>query len=172
MRNVVCTVCILIFLGITPVYALDHINIYVPNAEKVGQGRLSYMLWDVYDVVLYAPGGDWQFDEPFALQLSYLRDIPGKKIADRSVEEIRAQGFTDEVRLADWHAQMSSFFPNVHEGVTLTGVYTNAGETIFYEDDRKIGHVKDPEFSRQFFNIWLSPQTSAPDLRRKLLGQS
>lgn len=172
MRNVVRTACMLALLGITPAYALDHIRTYVPNAEKVGQGRLTYMLWDVYDAALYAPSGDWQSDEPFALQLSYLRNIQGQKIADRSVEEIRAQGFSDEVRLADWHTQMRSIFPNVDEGIALTGVYTNAGETIFYEGDREIGRIKDPQFGRQFFNIWLSPQTSAPDLRRKLLGQS
>jgi len=172
MRNVIRTVCALALLGISPAYAIDYINVYVPNAEKVGQGRLSYMLWDVYDATLYAPDGDWQSDKPFALQLSYLRDIPGKKIADRSVEEIRAQGFADEVRLAGWHTQMRSIFPNVREGLSLTGVYTNTAETVFYEDNKEIGRVKDPEFGRQFFNIWLSPQTSAPDLRRKLLGQS
>jgi hypothetical protein len=171
MLNVIRTACALALLGITPAYAGNYIRIFVPNAEKVGQGRLSVMLWDVYDAVLYAPEGRWQRDQPFALQLSYLRDIPGKKIADRSIEEIREQGFTDEVRLADWHAQMRSIFPDVHEGVSLTGVFTNTGETIFYEDDREIGRIKDPQFGRQFFNIWLSPQTSAPDLRRKLLGQ-
>ncbi len=172
MRNVVRTACALALLGITPAYAIDHIGSYVPNAEKVGYGRLSYMLWDVYDAALYAPDGDWQSDQPFALQLSYLRNIPGEKIADRSAEEIRAQGYTDEVRLADWHAQMRSIFPDVQEGIALTGVFTKTGETIFYKNNQEIGRIKDPEFGNQFFNIWLSPQTSAPDLRRKLLGQS
>lgn len=172
MRNIIRTAFIFAILGIAPAYALDDISAHVPNSEKVGQGRLSYMLWDVYDAALYAPEGDWQSGKPFALQLSYLRAIPGKKIADRAVEEIRAQGFTDEVRLADWHAQMRAMFPDVREGITLTGVYTNAGETIFYEGNKEIGSVKDLEFGRQFFNIWLGPQTSAPDLRRKLLGLS
>jgi hypothetical protein len=172
MRNTLLKACVLSFLGALPAYALDQMVSYVPNAEKVGEGRLSYMIWDVYDATLYAPDGSWRSDQPFALQLSYLRDIAGKKIADRSVEEMRVQGFTDEVRLADWHTQMRSIFPDVSEGFILTGIFISSGETIFYENNREIGRIKDPEFGHQFFNIWLSPRTSAPDLRRKLLGQS
>lgn len=169
-KNTIRTACALALLGITPAHALDHIRGFVPEAQKVGEGRLSYLFWDVYDATLYAPEGEWQVDRPFALQLSYLREIEGKKIADRSVEEIREQGFTDEVKLATWHAQMRKIFPNVDKGMTLTGVYTGNGETVFYHDNEEVGRIKSSEFSRAFFNIWLSEDTSAPDLRRKLLG--
>ena len=170
VKKIVRVACALSVLGITPAYALDHIRSYVPEAEKVGHGRLTYLFWDVYDATLYAPQGTWENSQPFALQLAYLREIEGKKIADRSVEEMRALGLTDEVKLATWHAQMRSIFPNVGEGTILTGVYTREGETVFYMDDKKIGSIKDDEFSRAFFNIWLDEKTSSPDLRRKLLG--
>ena len=172
VKNVVRIACALSILGITPAYALDHIRSYVPEAQKVGNGRLTYMFWDVYDATLYASRGVWKQGEPFALQLSYLREIEGKKIADRSVEEMRNQGITDEIKLAAWHAQMRKIFPNVYNGVALTGVYTQQGHTIFYMDDKEIGHIKDPDFGKAFFNIWLDETTSAPDLRRKLLGAS
>ena len=170
IKTVVRTACALALLGITPAYALDHIRTYVPAAQKVGKGRLTYLFWDVYDATLYAPQGSWQEGQPFALQLSYLREIEGKKIADRSVEEMRNQGIKDEVKLATWHAQMRKIFPNVDEGVRLTGVYTEKGETVFYKNDREVGRINDPEFSKAFFDIWLNEKTSAPDLRRKLLG--
>ncbi len=172
MRNMIRSIAALAVLGISPAYALDVIGTYVPDAEKVGQGRLKVMLWDVYDAALFAPNGQWQQDQPFALKLSYLRDIEGKKIADRSAEEIRTQGFTDEVKLADWHAQMRAIFPNVSSGSDLTGVSTQSGETVFYSGEQEIGRITDPDFGQQFFNIWLSTKTSAPELRRKLLGQS
>lgn len=161
---------VLSLLGVTPAYALDHIKKFVPQAEKVGQGRLTYMLWDVYDAALYAQQGLWEQDKPFALQLSYLRKISGKKIADHSIKEMRNQGFGDEVKLATWHTRMKNIFPNVDDGIILTGVYTDTGETVFYLDDTEIGRINDPEFSKAFFDIWLSERTSAPDLRQKLLG--
>ena len=39
------------------------------------EGRLTYLLWDVYDAMLYAPKGKWSHDKPFALKLSYLRSL-------------------------------------------------------------------------------------------------
>lgn len=170
LKTVARIACAFALLGIAPTFAVDHIRSYVPDVQKVGQGRMTYMFWDIYDATLYAPQGAWNHHKPFALQLSYLRTLKGKKIADRSAEEIRGQGFTDEVKLATWHAQMRKIFPDVDVGISLTGVYTKAGETIFYRDNSEIGRIKDPEFSKAFFGIWLDEKTSAPELRRKLLG--
>ncbi len=172
-----CLVVILTItlLGTTPAYALQPICSLIPcsripSIQKVGQARLTVMLWDVYDATLYAPEGTWQEDKPFALQLYYLRHLEGKKIASRSIEEMRGQGFTDEVKLAAWYTQMRKIFPDVHNGVSITGIKTTLGETIFYKDNAEIGRIIDPVFSTAFFNIWLGDKTSQPDLRRKLLG--
>jgi len=172
VKNIICTACILAFLGITPVMAFDEIKSKVPAAKKVGDGRLSYMIWDVYDAALYASEGVWQKTKPYALQLSYLRDFKGKKIADRSIEEMRGQGITDEMKLAAWHAQMDKIFPDVTDGDVLTGIYTDSGDSIFYKNGEEIGQINDPEFSAAFFGIWLDENTSAPELRKKLLGVS
>lgn len=133
---------------------------------------MTYMFWDVYDVTLYAPQGDWSPDKPFALQLTYLRKLDGKKIADRSIEEMRGQGMDNEVKLATWHAQLRKIFPDVDNGLRLTGVYTKYGATVFYENNTEIGKINDPEFGQAFFDIWLNEKTSAPGLRSKLLGSS
>ncbi|MEM7070713.1 MAG: chalcone isomerase family protein [Pseudomonadota bacterium] len=159
-----------LIIAIKPVYGSEYIDKYMIDAQKVGEGRLSYLFWDVYDATLYAPEGMWQKKHPFALELYYLRAIKGKKIADTSIEQIRNQGFSDEVKLADWHAQMHKIFPDVDEGTRLTGIYTKKGNTIFYQNGRQIGRIKDPTFSTAFFDIWLDQKTSAPNLRSKLLG--
>lgn len=172
MRNTIRVTCLLAIISITPAYAMEQIAQYVPQAEKVGHGRLTVMLWDVYDASLFAPQGQWDKTKPFALQLLYLRNISGKKIADRSIEEIRKQGFNDEVRLADWHAQMIKIFPDVKKNTALTGVYNDSKETIFFNDGEEIGRIQDPNFGTYFFDIWLGETTSAPGLRQKLLGHS
>lgn len=164
------SLCLIAVLAIKPAHATEHIQSYIPNAEKVGEGRLTYLFWEIYDATLYASEGAWQEGEPLALKLSYLRNLEGKKIADRSVEEMRKQGITNEVALATWHSQMRNIFPDVNEGISLTGILTQTGDTIFYKDNTEIGRIRDPLFSRSFFNIWLSEKTSAPDLRLKLLG--
>lgn len=170
MRSIIRTACALIMIGITPAFATDQIGAFVPAAEKVGEARYTYLFWDLYDITLYAPRGTWSADAPFALRLEYLRDLSGKKIADKSAEEIRNQGYDNELRLADWHEQMRYIFPDVENGASLTGVYTESGESVFYHDAEEIGRISDPEFGRHFFNIWLGSKTSAQELRDRLLG--
>lgn len=164
-------VSLLAVIGVKPVFAMEHILKHIPQAQEVGEARMSVMLWDIYDAELFAPNGIWNEQNPFALQLTYLRDLKGAKIADRSVQEMRFQGFNDEIKLATWHTQMRRIFPDVGNGDSLTGIHAKDGQTIFYNGNAEIGRIKDPEFGKYFFSIWLSPKTSAPDIRQSLLGQ-
>jgi len=143
---------------------------HIPDASVVGTGRLSYLVWDVYDATLYAPGGEWLQDQPFALTLGYLRDLKGDAIAERSVKEMRKQGLDDEATLQRWQAAMEAIFPDVSDGTRLTGIYQADASTRFFLHDEEIGHIRDPEFGRWFFGIWLAESTSAPSLRRQLLA--
>ncbi len=142
----------------------------VPKAQKVGEGRLSFLFWNVYDATLYAPGGTFSPQRPFALRLNYLITLRGADIADRSIEEMKKQGAGDEAQLAVWRQQMAAIFPDVDRGVALTGVRNAKGHTYFYRNDTPIGSIKDPKFTARFFGIWLDATTSEPGLREQLLG--
>lgn len=170
MHKAIRIAAILAMLNITPALATEYIAPYVSGLKPVGSARMSVLMFDVYDATLFARNGIWAPGDPLALQLTYLRNIKGVAIADRSTEEMRNIGIKDEVKLAAWHSQMKRIFPDVYEGVTLTGILTPNGETVFLKDGREIGHIKDSEFGKAFFGIWLSEKTSAPDLRSRLLG--
>lgn len=172
MHRIIRIACIMSMLGVSPVWASDYISAYIPGAKTVGQGRMTFLMWDVYDATLYAQDGTWREGKPLALTLSYLRDLNGEDIARRSIEEMRGQGFNDEIRLATWFGQMKGIFPDVTAGVTLTGVMAQDGVTVFFRDGDEIGRISDPDFGRAFFNIWLSQRTSAPELRAQLLGRT
>lgn len=152
-------------------HAQPPLSPWVPQAQKIGEAHLSYLFWDIYQATLYAPQGQFQPEQAFALELSYLRAIKGREIADQSIVEIRSQGFNDEIKLATWHSQLRQIFPDVHKGISLTGIYNGRGKTIFLQNNTEIGHIDDAEFSRAFFAIWLGENTRSPRLRRQLLGQ-
>lgn len=145
---------------------------YFANPQKVGEAVLKYLFWDVYRAELFAPAAAWRADAPFALSLNYLRDIDGVDIADRTISEMRDQGFNDEARLSAWQTALRKIFPDVSDGTNLTGIRDKAGNTIFYRDGKKIGEIADQVFTRRFFDIWLGEDTSEPTLRRALLGGS
>tara|TARA_R110002072_G_scaffold258723_1_gene417398 strand:+ start:170 stop:688 length:519 start_codon:yes stop_codon:yes gene_type:complete len=159
-----------LLLAAAPARADDIIGKAVPDARMVGQGVLSYAFWDIYQATLYAPEGQWDWSQPFALSIDYFRALDGRAIADRSAQEMRDQGFTDEVRLAAWHGQMAAIFPDVQKGTRLTAIHMPGAETVFYNNDTAIGTIQDVEFGRRFFAIWLAENTSEPGLRQALLG--
>lgn len=171
MRKAVSAIVSLLMIASAPALAVDYIQPFVPNAEMVGEGRLRVFMLDVYDAQLYAPKGDLNNEEPLALRLSYLRDIPGKKIADRSLDEMRDQDRWSAEQLEAWHEKMLNVFPDVKKGDELTGVLTKNNQTVFLMGGQEIARIEDSNFGTAFFNIWLSEKTGAPTLRKKLLGQ-
>lgn len=156
---------------ISLVFIANIANAQVADKKLVGEGKLHYFMMHIYDAKLYSDDGSFSFDKPFALKLEYKRKLYGEKIADRSNLEIRNLGFKDEIKLAAWHSQMKDIFPDVDDGVSITGLYIPQKQTVFYKNDEEIGVIKDPEFGKWFFGIWLDEKTSEPDLRKKLLGE-
>ncbi len=169
MHRFICMLGML--LWIVQADATTLIEAHIPNAQMVASGRLSVFLFDVYDASLYTENGKREAHPPFALKLSYLRDIDGEKIADQSAEEIRNQERVDEITLADWHSQMRNIFPDVKKGDSITGIYKTVKECSFYKGNRFIGQISDAQFCEVFFDIWFGEKTSAPALRNKLIGQ-
>lgn len=164
--------CALLCAASPAIAAQEALQAWIPDARRVGEGRLAVAFWDIYDATLYAPSGEWSLQKPFALSLRYMRDIDGHDIADRSVQEMRGQGFTDEIKLAAWNAQMKRIFPNVEDGTVLSAIFIPGSKTVFYHGNRRIGMVNDAEFTQWFAGIWLAESTSEPQLRRRLLGLS
>jgi hypothetical protein len=142
----------------------------IADMQSVGEARMQVLFWRVYDARLLAPEGRWDAAEPFALSLTYLRSLDGEKIAARSIQEIRGQGFTDEATLARWYEVLARIIPDVQERNEIVGVAGADGATRFYLDGALIGEIREPAFTRAFFAIWLGERSSEPALRDQLLG--
>ena len=145
---------------------------YITKGQIVGQGRLMFGLWSIYDVQLFAGNGVYAPNKPIALVYSYLRNVKGKDIADSSRDEIKRLGMKDPAKLAAWHTQLVAMIPDVHKGTVMSAVHIPGKQTIFLKNGKVIGAIRDKEFGRYFFDIWLSPKTKEPKLRAALLGKT
>jgi len=143
---------------------------YVPDADLVGEYHFTFLFWDIYDASFYAPNGRYAKDQSFALRLDYLRHLTGEKIAERTIMEMRNQGFADEEKLSLWQQSMIDLLPDVEKGDSIIGIRDDRDRAIFYLNGSRLGLVDDPAFSRAFFDIWLSEKTSQPQMRQKLLN--
>lgn len=85
---------------------------------------------------------------------------------------MRRIGPFSESQAQDWLQAMVVAFPDVRAGDRLLGVHLPGRGAQFYYNGRPTSEIRDPEFARLFFGIWLSEQTPAPKLRAALLGQA
>jgi hypothetical protein len=144
----------------------------LPGARLQGRGTLRYFGLRVYDAQLWAQQPVKPDDverTPLALELRYARSLRGPLIAERSLAEMRRSADLAEDTAGRWLAAMKLLFPDVRDGDRITGVLLPGVAARFHVNGRLVGEVRDPEFARLFFGIWLSPRTSEPALRAALL---
>ena len=140
------------------------------TCRLIGEGRLHWWGFHVYDAALWSSSGRWQAQAPYALDIRYARRLTGTQLAETSVDELRRLGIGDDAALERWGAAMRKLFPDVAPGSRLIGVHVPQRGALFYSATAYLGAIEEPEFARGFFAIWLDPRTPTPDLRSALLG--
>lgn len=153
-----------------------HLGRALGEATPAGSGRLTWFGLHVYDARLFVPASGFDprryADHPFALELTYARQLNGRAIAERSDAEIARLGLGTPEQRTRWLAAMAALFPDVRSGQSLAGVHRPGEATEFYLDGRLLGRIEDPAFGPAFFAIWLDSRTTAPALRAGLLKTS
>ena len=81
----------------------------------------------------------------------------------------RSGAIADE-KAQRWLELMKQTFPDVNKGDRITGVQRPQEAARFFFNSTLRGELRDADFTRRFFGIWLAPQTSEPRLRESLLG--
>ncbi|MDH4872727.1 chalcone isomerase family protein [Pseudomonas sp. BN515] len=144
----------------------------LPGARAVGAGHFKWFGFSIYEARLWSPSARPTLDTPFALELTYRREIKRGELVEVSLEEMRRLGDEGlrQDRLARWAHEMHEAFVDVLPGQSITGLYLPGQGCRFYVDGRLSREVVDPDFARAFFAIWLDPRTRNPELRRQLLG--
>ena len=150
-----------------------ELKLALPQARLIGKARLAVWGFQVYDARLWAlPGfGAASYTRaPLALELDYLRGFSAVDVAERSIQEMRRSVPISDAQASQWKADMLRVIPDVQKGDRILGVYQPGVGASFWFNGKRSGDVKDAEFARLFFGIWLSPATSEPQLREALLA--
>jgi hypothetical protein len=140
------------------------------SLEKVGEARLKVLLWSVYDSRLYTETGNYQPGQrPLRLEIEYLIDVKAKQLAARTLKEWQDMG-RQHPRQEAWIAQLETLWPDIRSGDVVALKLTEDNRAVFFHNGRRLGEVEDPDFGQQFVDIWLSKDSTRPELRLSLLG--
>jgi hypothetical protein len=125
------------------------------------------LIWGSSQVLLICM---WVFAAAIFLNWRVRYDFVRPIHRKRSLKEMRRSAALAAEQESRWLAEMLRVFPDVRKGDRLLGLQRPGEAAVFWLNGRLRGEIRDAEFARRFFGIWLSPQTSEPALRRALLG--
>lgn len=143
-----------------------------PDLQKCGEARLTVLFWDIYESSLFTPSGEYDPDiRPLRLEIRYLRAIKAKDLVAQTAKEWQAQGIEDS-RHAQWLSVLTELWPDVNQNDVLALAIADNGRAEFSFNGQFVGAIEDPDFGRDFTGIWLSPNTTRPQLRAALIGDA
>lgn len=159
----------------TPALPPQELSADLSSPQLAGSTRLRFFGLDIYDAKLWVGPGfraASYAQHALGLELTYLRSLSGRAIAERSIKEMRRAGTLATEVEQRWLAAMTEAFADVQSGDRLTGLHLPAVGAKFWFNGQPRATIRDPEFSRLFFGIWLSDATSEPRLRAELLART
>ena len=171
-RCIVGIASALLAAGAWPQALPPELTAELPQAKLRGSATLRWFGLHIYDGRLWSEtpvAGDGAA-QPLALELVYARHLTGAKIAQRSIDEMKHIGRFSDEQGQRWLDAMTKAFPDVKAGDRITGIQQPGQSTRFFFNGRPNGELADADFTRLFFGIWLSPKTSEPEFRRRLIG--
>ncbi|CAH0535206.1 hypothetical protein VST7929_02867 [Vibrio stylophorae] len=146
----------------------------------VGEARLTWGIWTIYDATLRAPRGTvisqtpFKVHQPMALQIIYKRNIASDDFVEATVAQWQKQQVS-AFNIAQWQPQLGKLFPSVRKGEQLIYLFDGEQGQLWYQTKQGIflrGTVTDPAFTNAFLGIWLAPNSQYPTLRLQLLGEA
>lgn len=140
--------------------------------QKVGEARLKFLFWSVYDSALYTPTGQYNDGvRPLKLEIQYLLDVKADALLERTLMEWSDMG-RDHPRKDSWRTELATIWKDIKSGDVLSLELDDENRSTFRHNGELLGHIEDPEFGQEFVDIWLSEDCTRPKIRQALLGQS
>ncbi|MDV6250718.1 chalcone isomerase family protein [Vibrio sp. EA2] len=148
--------------------------------KTVGQAKLTWFIFDIYESRLRAPDGRYQVSadvspHPFALEIYYQRDVTKQQLLEVTEEQWQKLGVNQQ-RRQQWLSELNEMYPNIKKGDELAYVTDGKSGHLLYRRAGEVspvtvGYVEDEGLNDAFLSIWLSPKTEFPKLRKQLIGQ-
>lgn len=144
-----------------------------PEAGKlVGASSVRVLFWRLFDAELFSPSGQFDWDAPFALALTYARPFTAKDLAEKTVEEMARISGSPEVGFAGFGETFETCVSDVAEGDRITAVSAGPDTARLYLNGAERCTLERPGLRRDFFGIWLGADTQFPEASARLVGKS
>lgn len=137
----------------------------LPQAQQVGAAHYSVLGFSMFDATLWAGGGRFSWEQPFAIEIRYRREFSARTLADRAIYEMGRE-------YASLRARLVQCFADVDAGDRIVGVSTGENTATFFHNGVHRCDLEAAGVRRPFFSIWLDRRGGERAFSRQLLGQA
>ncbi len=153
----------------------DHLSQLLEShyLVEIGNTTFSILFWDLYQSKLLTTSGQYPVEgkNDFLLyEIKYLADISSDDLIKRTQEQWQHIGL-EEKEYQGFISKLKVIWPDISKGDTLS-LLVDSDASHFYFNEAYIGSLVDGNFGQVFLDIWLAENTSQPNLRAELLGES
>jgi hypothetical protein len=143
-----------------------------PKLKMIGTGEFRWWGFHIYTARLWQESSTFNENALFALELTYQKSISRDRFVEASIDEIKRihQEQISAEQIEKWRHYMEQAFVDVKAGDQHIGVYLPEFGARFYNKERLLTEIKDPQFAHFFFSIWLDPKSKDQQLRKNLTG--
>jgi hypothetical protein len=108
---------------------------------------------------------------PKRIEVEYFVNIPGKKLNNYTIEQIKANISDDQFnQLKDKIKLMSEYFVDLKSGDRFSLTYIPGVGTKFAHNDQLTGIIEGSEFGKAIFSVWIGDKPFDSHLKQQVLG--
>ena len=138
---------------------------------KIGDMQYRKLGFSIYRATLWSKDGVYNPDQPYALQIHYLRSLSKSTVVESVVGDIKKQKKADDATMAKWEKTLGKALPAVKNGDEVVALSEPGKSSRIYFNGKQIANIADKRLSDSFFNIWLGDVSDA-NMRAQLTGTS
>ena len=143
----------------------------VMEMQTVGSASYRFGPFKIYDAELKTPDGEFSWQAPFSLALTYSRSFSAEKLANASLSEMSRISGQHRSKFNPLYDRLHDCFANVRKGDVIEAVSLNEDEARFSYNGEVRCELDWPGFRSAFFGIWLSDQARYSDEAGRLIGR-
>ena len=162
---------LMLLLGaVSPALAAPPEIASVIKADKpYGEGHKSLLVINVYNARFWTDAAGWSMEAPSAMEITYGMGFDTSDLTERTIKEMKnVDPGLDAAEVAKLTPQLDKVYPAVKSGDRLMALYVPGKPVAFFHNGMPTGSI-DNAYAKDFFGLWLLPNTSSPSLRAKLL---
>tara|TARA_R110002050_G_scaffold118195_2_gene235378 strand:+ start:3698 stop:4270 length:573 start_codon:yes stop_codon:yes gene_type:complete len=164
--------CLFAFVATPQVFKNNSpvISKFFGNQPPMGQGSVTKYMFTVYKLALWAENNQYKYSNKLALQAWQEIEVTQEDLIKETLKKIYDNNHVSDEKLGQYEGYLKKIYPaNIKPKQTWTVIYIPNKSIDFYFNGKPYGKVKDMDFAKKYFGIWMNPAGEFKDLRQNLL---